>query len=97
MLGAIFKLSYNEDKKDIKGGICGSCFLVNKNFIITANHVLNKRDFKPNEGYKFCQWWVLSNNFVFEIFPENFKEFPEIDLTLIKCLKGERIFPYKSQ
>ena len=97
MLGAIFKLSYNEDKKEMIGGICGSCFFINPDYIITANHILNKDNFKPNNNYKYCQYWVLSENFVYEIFPKYFKELLETDLTLIKNLMGNKeITSYKT-
>ncbi|MBU4308200.1 MAG: serine protease [Nanoarchaeota archaeon] len=96
MLGAIFKLSYNKGIKDTVGGICGSCFFIDSNYIITANHILNKDNFKPNDNYRYCQYWVLSENFVYEIFPNYFKEFPETDLTIIKNLKeNKKISSYK--
>ena len=95
MLGAIFKLSYNNEGEDPIGGICGSCFFINSDYIITANHILSKNNFKPNEGYGHCQYWILSKDFIYEILPEYFKESQETDLTLIKILKKDRkIIPY---
>lgn len=96
MLGAIFKLSYNEGVGNAVGGICGSCFFINPNHIVTANHILNKGNFKPNDGYKHCQYWVLSKDIIYEVFPEYFKEFPETDLTLIKNLGNKGVTSYKT-
>lgn len=43
----------------VTGGICGCFFFVDKTTVATANHVLNKRDFKPNDGFANFQFWLL--------------------------------------
>lgn len=83
MLGAILKLSYNRvGETPVVGGICGTCFFANKH-LITAKHALNARDYKPNDGYVFCQYWVLINDQVLELSPDLLVESPDIDLTVI--------------
>ena len=58
---AILKLSYNRigDPNPV-GGICGTAFFINENTALTANHVLSRASYKPNNGYNQCQYWLIS-------------------------------------
>jgi hypothetical protein len=93
MTGAILKLSYNKvGETPVTGGVCGSFFLIRPNLAITANHVLNKTEFKPNEGFVRCQFWLLLiSNIIFELDSNSFLEFPEIDLTVIPLKRELKI------
>ena len=85
MTGLILKLSYNHiGESPLTGGICGSFFFVKSNLTITANHVLNKKDFKPNSGFQFCQFWlIVQPDVIVEIKKDNLIEYPEIDTTFV--------------
>ncbi|SHG42849.1 Trypsin-like peptidase domain-containing protein [Flavobacterium fluvii] len=86
MTGLVLKLSYNNiGETPVIGGITGSFFFIENNIVVTANHVLNKKDFTPNEGFKYCQFWLLIEpNIVIEVSLEKLIEFPDIDSTIIK-------------
>jgi hypothetical protein len=86
MIGTILKLSYNKiGGNDLTGGICGTAFFVESNMIATANHVMRKEKFIPNEGFSRCQFWLLMKpDIIIEINEDYLIESPEIDLTLIK-------------
>ena len=90
MTGLILKLSYNLiGETPVEGGICGSFFLIRPNLAITANHVLNKKTFIPNQGFKYCQLWlIIEPNTIIELFADDFTEHSEIDTTFIN-LKSE--------
>lgn len=94
MTGLILKLSYNYiGDHNIVGGICGSFFFLDPNKAITANHVLNRMQFKPNKGYKKCQFWlIIEPNYIKELKAESLIEYNEIDTTIIE-LKNP--YPYK--
>ncbi len=89
MTGLILKLSYNDiGEPTLTGGICGSFFVVESNLAITANHVLNKKDFKPNNGFLYCQFWlIVQPDFILEIHHDSLIEFPEIDTTFVRLDK----------
>lgn len=92
MTGLILKLSYNEINSDVVGGICGSCFFVDRERILTAYHVLNKKEFVPNIGYLYCQFWVLIEpNIIIEIDKNQLFEYPEIDTVLVKMENENKI------
>jgi hypothetical protein len=86
MTGLVLKLSYNYiGDSNVVGGICGSFFFLQADKAITANHLLNRTQFKPNEGYSFCQFWLITQpDYIFEIKAENLTEFPEVDTTIIE-------------
>jgi V8-like Glu-specific endopeptidase len=82
---AIMKISYNAvGESTIVGGICGTAFLINNSTFITAYHVLN-RSAKPNPGYLFCNYWLLSrnNHSVIPIEIANLEEHSDSEFTLI--------------
>ncbi|MCE4217597.1 hypothetical protein GD586_09055 [Pseudarcicella sp. GAP-15] len=89
MTGLILKLSYNSiGDTNIVGGICGTFFFIKENKAITANHVLNKAQFKPNEGFDKCQFWlIIEPNYIYELQKEYLNEFAEIDTTIIELRK----------
>lgn len=84
---AIVKLSYNiPGQTPVQGGICGTAFLINDHTLLTAHHVLNT-NVTPSEGFKYCQFWLLSrgNKTIIPIEPKNCcKDCPEIETTFIK-------------
>lgn len=47
---AVFKVSYN-GLGPPRGGIGGTAFFVNDSIALTANHILNSKEFIPNKGY----------------------------------------------
>lgn len=81
MVGAILKLSYNIGNSSVEGGTCGNFFIIENNIAVTAHHILNSKNFKPNNGYSYCQYWFLINNIAIEINPSLIKEFPDKDLS----------------
>ncbi len=89
MTGIVLKLSYNNiGETPLTGGICGSFFFVRPDLTVTANHVLNKINFKPNEGFSKCQFWLIAQpDIVIELTADDLIEYPEIDTTLIKLRK----------
>jgi len=95
MVGIILKLSYNEigNFTGIKGGVCGTCFAVDRHNIATAAHVLSQNNFKPNNDFKNVQYWVLfESGQSFEIFKRNISSNFSKDLTKIyisKNIKGD--------
>jgi hypothetical protein len=97
MTGLILKLSYNQvGLNDVVGGVCGSCFFIDKKRILTANHVLNKKIFAPNKGYQYCQvWLIIGPTIIIEIEEKDILEYPEIDTTLIE-LENERNIKFKN-
>lgn len=94
MTGLILKLSYNRvGETPVEGGICGSAFVLNSSEAITAHHVLNTSNFKPNSGFTKCQFWLLCEpNFILELKKEDLTNFSEMETTLIglkKIFKGQ--------
>lgn len=97
MTGLILKLSYNQvGLNDVVGGVCGSCFFIDKKRILTANHVLNQKTFLPNIDYQHCQvWLIIEPNIIIEIEEKDILEYPEIDTTLVE-LENERNIEFKN-
>ena len=96
MTGLVLKLSYNNiGETPITGGICGSFFFLRPDLAVTANHVLNNANMKPNVGYNICQFWLITQpNIIIEIKLDDLIEHPEIDTTFIK-LKHNYAVPIK--
>jgi len=88
---AIFKLSYNTPgETELVGGICGTGFFINDLTAVTARHVLNKKTFQPNPGFRYCQLWILlKNGMAIPLTRHSVFEFPEADLTVIKFPKQD--------
>jgi hypothetical protein len=86
MVFAILKLSYNKaGESSVTGGICGSAFLIGQRTAITAHHILSSHSFKPNEGYKHCQYWLLSRSGVgYELDRTQLVDYPDVDTTIIQ-------------
>ncbi len=85
MTFAILKLSYNSiGETSITGGICGTAFFIDEYTALTANHVLSRLNYQPNDGYKQCQYWLISRaNAIIPIKKEALVDYPEIDTTVI--------------
>lgn len=91
MVGTILKLSYNYiGETPVTGGVSVSFFFVKLNLAITTNHSLNKSDFKPNQGFSKCQFWLLYKEHIIELDMKSFREFPEVDLTAINVPRGQK-------
>ena len=91
---AIVKISYNYiGETPVEGGICGTAFLLNDSTAITANHVLNKINWKPNPGYKYVQYWLLKRGSkkIIELNNESLTSLPNVETTLINLV--EKINP----
>jgi hypothetical protein len=87
---AIVKISYNKPgDTPVTGGICGSAFLLNDSTVITANHVLNIRNFAPNKGFNFVQYWLLNrdNNLIIPLSIDYIESNEEIETSIIKLPK----------
>lgn len=86
MIFAILKLSYNRaGESPVTGGICGTAFLIGRRTAITAHHILSTHNFKPNQGYKDCQYWLLSrDSAVYELDKTQLRDYPSIDTTVIE-------------
>lgn len=85
MAMAILKLSYNNiGETSVIGGICGTAFFINENTALTAHHGFGRNEFKPNPGYRFCQYWLVSRNGnIIPIKREFLRDYPDIDITMI--------------
>lgn len=93
---AIVKLSYNANgENSVIGGICGSAFLINDSTVITAHHVLNSK-VQPNDGYKYCQFWLLNRNdsLIIPIEQKQFEDHKEIECTMIHLQKPLNGIPF---
>lgn len=86
MTVAVLKLSYNKvGETPVTGGICGTAFFVNKLTALTAHHGFNAQDFRPNPGYKYCQYWLLTRLGKAIPFTDSHLEpHPEVDTTVIR-------------
>lgn len=83
---ALVKLSYNyPGETPLEGGICGTAFLINDSTLLTAYHVINENVFKPNPGFKYVQYWVISRSgkVIIPVFKEYLKSFPGVEATTI--------------
>lgn len=82
---AILKLSYNNiGETPVTGGICGTAFFIDERTALTAHHILNKLNYKPNNEYRHCQYWLISEtNVIIPIQKEALIDYPEIDMTVI--------------
>lgn len=85
MLAAIFKASYNfPNDTNLIGGICGTAFFIDGKNVLTANHLLNLNEFKPNDGFSHCRFWLLLENGQNIIIEKDYlKSYPNIDTTKI--------------
>lgn len=83
---AILKLSYNQPgESPLTGGICGTGFFINDSMAITAYHVLNERTFKPNIGFRYCCFWILSRDGLIDrLDHHSVQGYPEIDTTVLR-------------
>ncbi len=95
MTCAILKLSYNRaGEPPVTGGIGGAAFLIGKRTAITAHHILSSHSFKPNPGYRKCQYWLLSKDgMVYELFKSQLSDYPGIDTTVIRLNEVVNILP----
>jgi len=86
MTVAILKLSYNNvGETPLTGGICGAAFFVNNFTALTAHHGFNAQDFRPNPGFKYCQYWLLTRSGKAIPFTDSQLEpHPEVDTTAIR-------------
>lgn len=82
----LLKLSYNNTGENtVEGGICGAGFFIDSRTFLTAYHIFNSQNKRPNIGFMNCQYWIASrNNEVIEITNEQIEDFPEIDTTVIR-------------
>lgn len=85
MLAAVFKASYNfPNDTNIIGGICGTAFFIDGKNALTANHLLSLNEFKPNNGFLYCKFWLLLDNNQNLVIEKGYlKSFPDIDTTKI--------------
>lgn len=87
---AVVKISYNTPgETPVTGGICGSAFLINDSTVITANHVLNSKNYAPNVGFKQVQYWLLcrDNRLIIPLSVDYIESIAEIETTIIKLPK----------
>lgn len=86
MTWAILKLSYNLiGDSTTTGGICGSAFFIDEKTALTANHILSTSNYKPNENYRKCQYWLISREGrIINLKKEYLVDLPQIDTTVIK-------------
>lgn len=83
---AVVKISYNvPGETSVIGGICGTAFLINDSTVLTANHILNSKNYEPNPGFNFTQFWLLNRgkNLIIPLSKEYLKSIEEIDATII--------------
>jgi len=85
MIAAIFKASYNFSRDtNVVGGICGTTFFIDERNVLTANHLLNLDNFKPNDNFLYCKFWLLLENGQTLIIEKDYlKSYPNIDTTKI--------------
>jgi hypothetical protein len=85
MLAAILKASYNFPKDtNVVGGVCGTAFFIDEKNVITANHLFNLNEFKPNNSFLYCKFWLLlENGQTLTIEKDYLKSYPNVDTTKI--------------
>ena len=84
---AVIKISYNYiGDQHLQGGIYGTAFLINDSTAITACHILNEKNFVPNPGFKYAQYWLVNRGTkkILEIKRDDFKSFPDVETTVIR-------------
>lgn len=83
---ALIKLSYNEiGDNNVEGGICGAGFFIDNKIFITAHHVFNNKAKIPNDGFKNCQYWLVSKiGEIIEVKDAIIEDYPEIDTSAIR-------------
>jgi len=86
MAFAILKLSYNQPgESPLTGGVCGTGFFIDDSTAVTAYHVLSERTFKPNTGFRYCCFWILSRSgLVAQLDQYSLQGYPEIDTTAFR-------------
>ncbi len=89
MIGAILKLSYNQiGENTIIGGICGTCFAIDRHRLLTAEHIISKNSFTPDNGFEKVRYWaLLESGQNIEIYKNNIESKREKDLSIIKTSK----------
>lgn len=89
MTGLILKLSYNNiGETPVEGGITGSFFFLTESILITAYHVISKHNMKPNQGFKYCQYWLIKDTkVIIELSSDMLTDHKEIDTTIITLKK----------
>lgn len=97
MTCALIKLSYNRiGDNDVVGGICGAGFFIYKDTCITAHHIFNSYNMKPNMGFRYCQYWMVTRDGqVFELDDDvSIDNHPEVDSTVIHFNKkgADKVF-----
>lgn len=103
MIAAILQLSYNAPGDlNLIGGTRGSAFLVGKQTMMTAHHVLNRKvihEVKP--GYILGRWWVLVQaGMAIPITEDMLLDYPQIDTTVIRLkapVPGLKIWQWSSR
>lgn len=97
MTFAILKLSHNRaGESPVTGGICGAAFLIGKRIAITAHHILSSHNFKPNQGYRRCQYWLLSRDGgIYDLDKSHLSDYPGIDTTVIRFNTAVRTQPFQ--
>ena len=95
MTVAILKLSYScVGETPVTGGICGSAFFVSRFVALTANHVLSRSNYKPNEGYRYYRYWLVSRTgLLVPLESELLADHPQIDAAVIRFSKPQAAIP----
>lgn len=83
MVWAIIKLSYNNIwDSTLTGGVCWTWFIISKDSVLTAYHVLNKNTFLPNKWYKFCEvFFCIEPDIIIKVEKKVLNFYPSVDTT----------------
>jgi hypothetical protein len=88
MTGAILKVQYKKpNDKSVDLCICGNFFFIDRQTIVTCQHVLDKENMKPPSPFRHYQLFLLFQNQQYELTDEQLYEFPYIDPVIVRLRK----------
>ena len=91
---AVFSVNYEPGSREVRGGVGGTAFFIDRNTAITAYHVLQPLTFKPENPKQRRRVWLVREHFrPIELKPEYLSYRPELDMTVIRIPKGEAVPP----
>jgi hypothetical protein len=89
---ALFTTSYNTSGDLVRGGVNGTVFFISPTRAVTANHVMNRKAFKPLPGFERVKVWLVHEGYrPVELKPENFRSNPSHDVTIIDLPKSKAV------
>ncbi len=79
---SIIKISYNLGHTRIQYGSCGTCFFINKQEFVTAEHCFNETSFQPNPGLDHYKIFLAGENGKIILDPQIKNSYKDYDLAI---------------